>query len=144
MFARHEVTLSVSFAQARARLAVLGHGGWLRGRSEQASADGLGGLRRVSPFSVVLSAAKLVRVQLLEPVPREDAVVLPLRWEATGAAGRLVPVLDANLALTPDGEEHSRLALTGAYRPPLADAGDVPDHALLDRTADVTLQSLLS
>src|SRR6202041_4195195 len=90
----HEVRLDLTFARARARLAVLCHAaGWLSGPSEQAYAEGLAGLIRVGPFGAVLGASKLVRVQVLEPVPREDMVVLPLRWEASGAAGRLFPVL---------------------------------------------------
>ena len=105
MFASHEVTLRMTFARARARLSVLSDAGWLSGPSEAAYAEGLDGLIRVGPFGAVLGASKLVRVQLLEPVPRDDTVVLPLRWEATGAAGRLFPVLDANLVLTPSGEE---------------------------------------
>jgi hypothetical protein len=28
---------------------------------------------------------------LLEPVPRGEVMVLPLRWEATGVTGRLFP-----------------------------------------------------
>ena len=95
----------MTFARARARLAVLCNAGWLSGPSEQAYAEGLAGLIRVGPFGAVLGASKLVRVQLLEPVPRDDTVVLPLRWEASGAAGRLFPVLDADLVLTPSGEE---------------------------------------
>ena len=109
MFASHEVELSMSFARARAKLALLSTGGWLSGPSARAYAEGLDGLIRVGPFGAVLGASKLVRVQLLEPVPREDTVVLPLRWEATGAAGRLFPVLDANLVLTPRqrGSQHA-------------------------------------
>ncbi len=144
MFARHEVTLSMSFAQARARLAVLGHGGWLRGPSERAYAQGLDGLIGRAPFSAALGASRLVRVQLLEPVPRDDTVVLPLRWEATGVAGRLFPVLDADLVLTPGGGERSTLELTGAYRLPLGSEHGVPDQALLKRAAAVTVRSLLS
>ncbi len=144
MFASHEVELSMSFARARARLAVLGNGGWLSDPSARAYAEGLDGLIRVGPFGAVLGASKLVRVQLLEPVPREDTVVLPLRWEATGAAGRLFPVLDANLVLTPSDEDHSRLTLTGAYRPPLGGVGAAFDRAVLHRAATATLKSLVS
>ena len=144
MFASHEVELSMSFARARARLAVLGNGGWLSGPSARAYAEGLDGLIRVGPFGAVLGASKLVRVQLLEPVPRDDTVVLPLRWEATGAAGKLFPVLDANLVLTPRGEDRSTLALTGAYRPPLGGVGAALDRALLNRAAAATIRSLVS
>ena len=144
MFASHEVMLSMSFAQSRARLAVLGRGGWLSGPSERAYAEGLDRLTAVEPYGAVLGASRLVRVQLLEPVPREDSLVLPLRWEATGAAGRLFPVLDADLTLSPRGEEHSTLTLTGAYRPPLGPADAAPDRVLLGRAAVTTVRSLLT
>jgi hypothetical protein len=144
MFASHEVELSMSFARARARLAVLSDGGWLSAPSARAYAEGLDSLIRVGPFGAVLGASKLVRVQLLEPVPRDDTVVLPLRWEATGAAGKLFPVLDANLVLTPHGEKHSTLVLTGAYRPPLGGVGAALDRALLHRAAAATIKSLVS
>ena len=71
-------------------------------------------------------------------------MVLPLRWEATGAAGRVFPVLDANLVLTPSGEDRSMLALTGAYRPPLGGVGAALDRSLLNRAAAATLRSLVS
>ena len=144
MFASHRVVLGMTFDRARARLAVLGNREGLRGPSERAYAVGLDGLIRVGPFGPLLGASKLVRVQLLEPVLRDDTVVLPLRWEATGAAGRLFPVLDADLVLTGDGGERSTLALTGAYRPPLGGVGAVLDRALLNRAAAATIRSLLS
>jgi hypothetical protein len=71
-------------------------------------------------------------------------VVLPLRWEASGAAGRLFPVLDANLVLTPSGESAATLALNGAYRPPLGSLGEVLDRAVLNRAAAATVRSLLA
>jgi hypothetical protein len=144
MFASHQVVLDMTFDRARARLAMLGNGGGLREPSERAYAEGLDGLIRVGPFGPLLGASKLVRVQLLEPVPRDDTVVLPLRWEATGATGRLFPVLDADLVLTGDGAECSTLALTGAYRPPLGGVGAALDRALLNRAAAATIRSLLS
>jgi hypothetical protein len=144
MFASHEVRLTMTFARARARLAVLCNTGWLSSPSEQAYAEGLAGLIRVGQSGAVLDASKLVRVQLLEPVPRDDTVVLPLRWEASGAAGRLFPVLDANLVLTPSGEDAATLALTGAYRPPLGSLGEVLDRAVLNRAAAATVRSLLA
>jgi hypothetical protein len=144
MFASHQVRLNLTFARARARLAVLcDAAGWLSGPSEQAYAEGLG-LIRVGLSGAVLGASKLVRVQLLEPVPRDDMVVLPLRWEASGAAGRLFPVLDANLVLTPAGEDGATLALTGAYRLPLGSLDEVLDRALLNRAAAATVRSLLA
>jgi hypothetical protein len=145
MFASHEVRLNLTFARAQARLAALcDAAGWLSGPSEQAYAEGLAGLVPVGPSGAVLGVSRLVRVQLLEPVPRDDMVVLPLRWEASGAAGQLFPVLDANLVLTPAGEDAATLALTGAYRPPLDTPGEVFDPALVNRAAAATVRSLLA
>jgi hypothetical protein len=142
MFASHELALDLTFPVAQARLAGLTGGGWLGRRSEQAYADGLA-LIRVGPFGSAAGASKLVRVRLLEPLPRDDQMVLPLRWEATGAMGRLFPVLDANLVLTPDGDR-CRLALMGAYRPPLGTAGAALDRVMLHRAASATVRALLS
>ena len=144
MFASHEVDLALAFSVARARLATLTSGGWLGPRSEQAYADGLATLIRVGPFGSLLGASKLVRVSLLEPRPRGDQVVLPLRWEATGTMGRLFPVLDADLVLTP-GERggHCKLATMGAYRPPLGAAGAALDRVMLNHAAAATVRSLL-
>jgi hypothetical protein len=136
--------LDVSFTVARSRLAALTHGGWLGSTSELAYADGLAGLIRVRPLGTVLGTSKLVRVRLLEPVPRDDTVVLPLRWEATGARGRLFPVLDANLVLTPGDHDHARLAVMGAYRPPLGAVGATLDRMLLNHAAAATVASLLT
>jgi hypothetical protein len=144
MFASHEAELNVSFPVARDRLSGLTSGGWLSNASEQAYADGLAGLIRVGPFGDVLGVSKLVRVSLLEPVPRPDEVVLPLRWEATGVAGRLFPVLDANLLLCRREGERSQLVLTGAYRPPLGSLGASLDRVLLHRAATATVRSLLN
>ncbi len=144
MFASHEVALDLAFRLARMRLLGLTRSGWLGSRSEQAYADGLA-LIRVGPFGSVLGASKLVRVRLLEPLPRDAEVVIPLRWEATGAMGRLFPVLDANLVLT-EGEQDGpcTLALMGAYRPPLGAAGAALDRVMLHRAALATVRSLLT
>lgn len=59
--------------------------------------------------------SKLVRVQFREPVQRGAVRVLTLRWEATGATGRIFPVLDADITLIPDGEA-TLLGLGGVSR----------------------------
>jgi hypothetical protein len=143
MFASDEVTVDAGFEAARARLVNLTHGGWLAA-SSGAYADGLVGLIRVGPFGDVLAASKLVRVELLEPAPRENVVVLPLRWEATGAMGRLFPVLDADLTLTPAGARQTLMRLDGAYRPPLGSLGAGLDRVLLHRAATATIRALLT
>jgi hypothetical protein len=143
MFVGHEMTLAAAYPDARAGLVGLTHGGWLSDASGDAYAEGLAGLVRVGPFGDVAGASKLVRVLLLEPVERDDSLTLSLRWEATGAMGRLFPVLDANIILIPAGENMSQLALAGAYRPPFSTVGERLDRVLLHRAASATVRSLL-
>jgi hypothetical protein len=144
MFARQEVVLDLDFPTARARLASLMRGDWLDGVSQDAYAEGLSGQVRVGPFGSVPGMSKLVEVRLLEPVPHDDVVVLPLRWEATGRMGRLFPVLDANLALGEASDGRAVLRFAGVYRPPLAAVGEELDQIVLNRVATATVRSLLT
>jgi hypothetical protein len=84
-----------------------------------------------------------VRVHLLEERRNAGTSLYPLRWEATGASGRLFPALDANLGLTPSGEDSCVLSIVGRYEPPLGALGKRLDHAVLAHVADATLRSLL-
>jgi hypothetical protein len=143
MFVAQELSLDVSYAVARACFDQFLHSGWLTDASGRAHADGLSGLIRVGPFGAVLGASKLVRVQTLEPVHRGNAIALPLRWEATGALGRLFPVLDADLILMPDAMGAARLELKGVYRAPLAGIGTTADRLVLHRAATATVRALL-
>jgi hypothetical protein len=70
-------------------------------------------------------------------------MTVALRWEATGAAGGLFPVLDAHISLAPAAEHATRLALTGSYRPPLGRIGAALDKAILNRVAAATIHALL-
>jgi hypothetical protein len=144
MFVSHQLVLGVSFRAAQARLENLTHGGWLSTASGGAYADGLAGLVRVGPFGDVPGASKLVKVSLLEPVPRDDVMVLSLRWEATGVTGGLFPVLDADLTVTPAGAGQTVMRLDGVYRPPLGGVGAGLDRVVLGRVATATIRSLLT
>jgi hypothetical protein len=144
MFVSHGLTLDVGFVEARARLMNLTHGCWLSTASQGAYADGLAGTIRVGPLGDVPGMSKLVRVSLLEPVPRDDVVDLPLRWEATGVTGRLFPVLDADLTMTAAGVGQTLMTLNGAYRPPLAGVGAGLDRIVLHQVATTTIRSLLA
>jgi hypothetical protein len=143
MFVGHEITLGAAYPDARAGLVGLTHGGWLSDASGDAYAEGLAGLVKVGPFGEKAGASKLVSVLLLEPVERDDSLMLSLRWEATGPMGPLFPVLDANIVLIPAGENACQLALAGAYRPPFATVGAKLDRMLLHRAASATVRSLL-
>jgi hypothetical protein len=65
-----------------------------------------------------------------------------LRWEATGPAGRLFPVLDADITLMPAGEQ-TRLVVAGSCRPPLDGIGAALDKIALHHLAPATISSLL-
>jgi hypothetical protein len=144
MFVGDEVVLGLSFRSAPARLANLAHGGSLTSASQEAYADGLAGVIRVGPLGAVPGMSKLVQVRFRDLVTRDATALLALRWEATGPGGGLFPALDADITLTPAGDQATRLTLAGAYRPPLDSLGAGLDKAILHRVATATIRSLLS
>jgi hypothetical protein len=148
MFIAQAVTIDVDCRAAQARFTNLLHGNWLAGVSEAAYDGALTGLLRVGPAGP--AAAKLVRVRFLDPAYRGGAMTVGLRWEATGPAGGLFPVLDADIVISPGGEEgtpaaeqSARLAVTGAYRPPLGRLGAGLDQVVLRGVAAATTRRLL-
>jgi len=143
MFADQAVTLDLDFPVAREQFLLLTHGNRLDGMSQDAYADGLAGQIRVGPLGGLPGMSKLVRVSLLDPVPHDDSVLVPLRWEATGLMGRLFPVLDANLMLGEDDQGRGILRIVGVYRPPLGGLGEELDQIVLRRVASATIRSLL-
>jgi hypothetical protein len=144
MFVSDERLLAVEFDAAAPRLARLGCGGWLHGRSEAIYGGGVEYLLRVGPLGAVPGASKLVRVRLAEPVCRDGAISVGMRWEAAGSGGRMFPALDADIRLSHDGGQDARLTLTGSYRPPLGTVGDGLDRLLLHAVAMATIRALLT
>jgi len=142
MFAGQELIVELPFPAARARLMSLARGGWLDTACGQAYCDGHVATIRAGPFGQVPGASKLVRVRFVEPAAHDHIAVLPLRWEATGPAGRLFPVLDADITLMPAGAQ-TRLVLAGSYRPPLDGIGATLDKIMLHHVATATISSLL-
>jgi len=143
MFIGRELMVHAECGAVQARLAQIASASGLASASQAAYQDGLTQLIRVGPFGDTPGVAKLVAVRVLDPVYREDLMTVALRWEATGAAGGLFPVLDANISLSPAGERSTRLALTGSYRPPLGRIGAALDKAILHRVAAATIHALL-
>ncbi len=144
MFIASQQTIDTPYATARSRLASLVDGGGLRRASHTAYQHGLDALIRVGPFGDDPVLSKLVAVRFLEPAERDNVTTVGLRWEATGSAAGLFPVLDANLTLTPDGEHRAQLTLTGTYRAPFGRLGAALDRALLRRVATMTAAALLT
>ena len=143
MFADQAVTLDLDFPAARDQFLLLTRGNRLDGMSRDAYADGLAGQIRVGPIGGLPGMSKLVQVSLLDPVRRDDNVLVPMRWEATGLMGRLFPVLDANLMLGEDDRGRGVLRIAGVYRPPLGGLGEELDQIVLRRIASATIRSLL-
>jgi len=140
MFVGDELRAEVSFAAAAARLANLIGGGSLVQASNAAWGEGIA---RVGPIGPLPGMSKLVRVRFREPVQHGATLVLTLRWEATGASSALFPVLDADITLIPDGDQATRIGLSGVYRPPGRAVGAGLDRAILHRVASATIRSLL-
>jgi hypothetical protein len=143
MFVAHELEVEISLAAAQTRLVNLAHGDALSAASRDAYDGGLARLIRIGPLGDVPGASKLVRVSFVDPVYRDDAMTMGLRWEATGVVGGLFPVLDADITLTLAGEHTTRLALTGSYRPPLGSLGAGLDRVILHQVATATIHALL-
>jgi hypothetical protein len=144
VFVGDEVIVDASFCVARARLANLTSGDWLTDASERAYDDGLAGVIRVAALGDRPDFSRLVRVHFRELVVRDDTAVLTMRWEAAGYGSGLFPALDADITLSLADEHATRLALAGAYRPPLAGLGATLDKTVMHRVATVTMRSLLS
>jgi hypothetical protein len=141
MFVAQDLTIGTGSRAAQARFVNLLHGNWLTEASEAVYGGQVTGLLRVGPAGPL--AAKLVQVSFLDPVYRDDVMTVGLRWEATGAAGALFPVLDANISISPAGDETARLALAGSYRAPFGRLGARFDQAAMHRVSTTTMRSLL-
>ena len=142
MFTVQDALLEIGFEAARSRLVNLTSGGTLAAGSQAAYEEGLAALIRVGPLGDLPGTTKLVRVLMLDPIDRDGTLSVGLRWEATGVAGGLFPVLDGDIVLSP-GRAGTRLALIGVYRPPLGRAGAWLDTAILHKVAAATINALL-
>jgi hypothetical protein len=144
VFVSDERALDISIGVTELRLANLVRDGRLAGASHVAYQGGIDQLVRVGPFGDMPGASRLVRVQFMDPVYRDDAMTVGLRWEAAGAAGGLFPVLDANIRLTGDGGQSSRVVLTASYRLPLGTIGAGLDRLLLHKVATATIKAFVA
>ena len=141
MFVRDEVPLDIGFEAARDRLAQLDS--WFLIASNHAYGEGMAGIARIGPRGPAPGISKLAEIRFQSLAAHDDHAGLALRWEARGPGGGLFPVLDADLTLTPAGENGALLALSGAYRPPLGSPGAELDRLLLHRVAEATIRDFL-
>ena len=126
MFIGDQVQLNIGFAAARTRLGNLASCGVLLGASEHAYGETITGLAGAGSMP---GASQLAGVRPGELTERHGTAQLPVHWEATTGDGNLFPALDADLTLTPAGDQTTVFALTGVFRPPpdLAGAGVNPE-----------------
>jgi hypothetical protein len=144
MFVSADRVLGVTIGVAQARLANLVHDGTVSETSRHAYRGGMDYLLRVGPVGDLPGASRLVRVQLLNPVYRDDVMTVGMRWEAIGATGGLFPVLDADIKLSVGHGQNTQLAITGCYRPPFGALGARLDRMLMHTVAELTLRSVLT
>jgi hypothetical protein len=142
MFIRDEERLAVSFGAASMALAHLARRGWLRNASEVAYGAGTDGLAGYAIPDSALSASRLVAVHCRELITRRGSADLALRWEADGPGGPF-PALDADITLSPAGNQATTLVVAGVYRVPAGDAGDGPDRAIVRLIAGDTIRTFL-
>jgi hypothetical protein len=143
VFVDDEVLLETGFGAARAGLAKLALDDGLARASEDAYSEGVAELIRVGPLGSTPGTSKLVQVRFQDLVTRDAHAGLAVRWEATGPGGGLFPALDADITVTPAGEQTAILRLAGSYRPPLGRLGTALDTAIMHRVAAATIRAFL-
>ena len=141
-FVGDRVLLDVSFGAARCRLRRLAEDGVLLGASECAYGAAITGLAEEAGPAAVLS--RLAGVQPGDVVETRDRARLPLRWEAIGPDGALFPALDADLTVSPAGDETTVLTLAGVYRLPLQRTPAGLDPATVRCVAAVAIRGFIA
>jgi hypothetical protein len=141
VFIGAEIRLDVSIHAAQARLANQARGGLLRRASGSAYDEWQADLARAGPRGTTLGMSRLVRVRVRDMVTRGDSAIWAMRWEVIGPGGSLFPALDADITLTPAGEDATMLAVSGVYRPPFGVVGAGLDRAVMHRVAEATIRS---
>ncbi len=92
---------------------------------------------RVGPSGPV---DKAVILEVGIPEIQRRGLVYPISWAAVGADA-VFPQLRADLVLTNEGMDRTRLTLRGTYDPPLGAVGRILDRALLGRVAEATVRN---
>jgi hypothetical protein len=141
-FVGDQVLLDVSIGAARRQLRRLAADGVLLGASEYAYGAAITGLAEEA--GPVAALSRLAGVEAGDVVETRDCARLWLRWQAIGPDGALFPALDADLTLTPAGDQTTVLALAGVYRQPNQQAPAGPDSATVGCVAAVAIRSFIA
>jgi len=141
VFIGDHILMDVCLDAATRQLGRLARDGVLLSASEHAYGEGVTGL--VETAGLAPGMSRLVGVQPGDLVETEGCARLWLRWEAIGSDGTLFPALDADLTLSPAGENTTVLTLAGVYRLP-EHAGAGLDPGILRCFAAVTIDSFIA
>lgn len=136
------IRIPLPVAQVRHRLFVAVSELWQQ-VAEAAYDEGEELLSRVGPFGPVPGLSKAVSVRVGKVRDRGEGFVVPLRWSATGPT-ELFPVMEADLEISPLGEDESQMRISGSYDPPLGSVGRQLDRLLLHQLAEATVRAFLS
>jgi len=141
VFVGDHILMDVRLDSARRQLERLAGDGVLLSASEHAYGAGITGL--VEAAGPAAGISRLVGVQPGDLTETEGCARMWLRWEAIGSDGTLFPALDADLTLSPAGENTTALTLAGVYRLP-EHAGAGLDPGIVRCFADVTIDSFIA
>ena len=141
VFVGDHILMDVCLDSARRQLERLARDGVLLSASEYAYGEGITGL--VEAAGLAAGMSRLVGVQPGDLLETEGCARLWLRWEAIGSDGTLFPALDADLTLSPAGENTTVLTLAGVYRLP-EHAGAGLDPGIVRCFAAVTIDSFIA
>ena len=141
VFVGDHILMDVCLGSARRQLERLAHDGVLLSASEHAYGGGIADL--VETAGLTAGMSRLVGVQSGNLMETEGCARLWLRWEAIGSDGTLFPALDADLTLSPAGENTTLLMLAGVYRLP-EHAGAGLDLGVVRCFAAVTIDSFIA
>ena len=141
MFVGDHILMDVCLDSARRQLERLARDGVLLSASEYAYGAGITGL--VEAAGLAAGMSRLVGVQPGDLLETEGCARLWLRWEAIGSDGTLFPALDADLTLSPAGDNTTVLTLAGIYRLP-EHAGAGLDPGIVRCFAAVTIDSFIA
>lgn len=86
--------------------------------------------------------AKMVALEMGEPIRSADSTSVPLSWWATGTPG-LFPTMDAELSVAAMGPELTQVSFQGTYKPPLGIVGQVLNRTLLHRFAESSVKDFV-
>jgi hypothetical protein len=116
VFIGDHIMIDVCLDAARRQLERLASDGVLLSASEYAYGAGITGL--VEAAGLAAGMSRLVGVRPGDLTETGGYARLWLRWEAVGSDGTLFPALDADLTLSPAGDNTTLLTLAGVYRLP--------------------------